>query len=212
MKTRSAIVGVFLIATAFATWAQVPVPVVERIITETEVTTRLTLFSNQVLVVTINQDGVQGFNRRITLPDDQYIVYLGILQTNAEELGERPITSAIRSSRSEVFVTLHLGPDAPREIRFSPLATVSLELARINGALNDLELLVREASPSSEELRTWEPKRGDRVELMNGTFARVAEVLDGGVLTLEHEETFIREWVSLDARDQVILHVVERQK
>jgi hypothetical protein len=88
------------------------------------------------------------------------------------------------------------------------MATVSLPLAQISGAINDLEALVRQSSPSSEDLKGWDPRRDDRVELMSGGYARVTEVLDEGVLVLEHEGTYIREIVGLDARDDVILRVV----
>jgi len=148
----------------------------------------------------------------MTLPVDQYLIYLEILQKAAEALGEQPVTSSISTPQSEIVVTLHIGSKSPRVIRFSPLATVSLELALISGAINDLESLVRAESPSSEALRGWDPRRGDRVELIAGGYALVSEVLDGGVVVLEHEETYIREIVGPDARDKVILRVVERGK
>ena len=189
--------------------AQAPIPVVERVFTEGEVATRVTLFSNRVIVVSITENGVQGFFKYITLPPDQYLIYVGILQKAVGELGKKPVTSAVSTPRSNIALTLHMGPDAPRTIDFSPLATVSLPLAQISGAINDLEQLVREASPSSEALKGWVPRRDDRVELINGGYARVAEVLDEGVVVLEHEETYIREIVGPEVRDEVILRVVE---
>lgn len=212
MNRRVSKAAALLIWFAATLWAQAPIPVVERIFTEGEVTTRVTLFSNRVVVVSITENGVQGFFRHITLPPDQYLIYVGILQKAAGELGEKPVTSAVSTPRSQIDLTLHLGPDAPRTIDFSPLATVSLPLAQISGAVNDLERLVREASPSSEALTGWVPQRDDRVELMNGDYARVAEVLDEGVLVLEHEGTYIREIVGPDARDTVILRVVGRER
>lgn len=198
-----------LCSCAGALHAQAPIPVVERVFTERNVTTRVSLFSNSVVVVSISENGVQGFVRHQTLPADQYMIYLGILQDAANELGERPVTSEVSTSQSEVVLTLHIGPDAPRVIRFSPMSTVSLPLSRITGAINDLEGLVRAASPSAEDLRSWKPRRGDRVELMTGAFARVAEVLDEGVVVLEHEDTFIREYLTPDQLDTVVRRVVE---
>ena len=211
MRALPLLVAALMAAGTIAVQAQTPVPVAERIITQADISTRVTLFSNQVVVVTIRQNGVQGFNQRITLPDDQYLVYLGILQANAKELGEQPVNSAVNSPHTSVELTLHVGPGSPRLIRFSPMSTVSLELARIIGALDDLENQVRDASPSTEEIRTWDPERGDRVELMNGTFAEVAEVLEDGGLVLEHEDTYIREVLAPGTWDLVILHVVGRQ-
>ncbi len=212
MRMRYFFVTVLLLTSAIAVWAQAPVPVAERFITQNDVSSRVTLFSNQVVIVTISQNGVQGFFRRLTLPDDQYMIYLGILQDNSEELKEQPVASNVDSPHTQVMITLHVGPDAPRLIRFSPMATVSLPLARIIGALDDLENLVRESSPSAEELRTWEPKRGDRVELMNGTFAEVDEVHEDGGLVIEHDATYIREVIGPGTWDLVILHVVERRE
>jgi hypothetical protein len=93
-------------------------------------------------------------------------------------------------------------------IRFSPMSVVKMPLARIQGALDDLEFHVLEASPSAEALRTWVPRKGDRVELMNGTSATVVEVWDDGMLILEHDSTYVRESIAAGMRDQIILRVV----
>ena len=197
---------IFLAGTAFA---QAPVPVAERIVTQKDTATRITLFSNRSVVVTIRENEEQEFLRRITLPDDQYMIYLAAFQSNAEELDEKPIKSKIKTATAAVVLVLHVGPDAPRILHFSPMATVSLPLSRIMSALDDLQNQVFEASPSFEEVRAWTPKRGDRVQLMNGGFAQVVEVWSEGWLVLEHEGTFIREMVSPEARDQVVLHVLD---
>lgn len=191
--------------------AQAPTPVAERVATHRDVATRLTLFSNQTVVVTMRDQDEQTFMRRFTLPMEQYMIYLKVLEDSANELGKEPISSSVATSTARVEITLHVGPDAPRRIVFSPMSSVSLPLSRIMGALDDLEGQVFEASPSSEELRTWEPQRRDRVQLFNGTYARVIEVWDDGTVVLEHEETFIREIVPADRRDQVVLHVMDRE-
>ncbi len=211
MKNRL-VLGCLLTLVAAAAVAQAPIPVVERVFTEGEVATRVTLFSNRVVVVSITDHGVQGYFKHVTLPPDQYLIYLGILQQAVLELGEKPVTSAVSTPRGRVALTLHMGPDSPRRIEFSPMATVSLPLAQISGAINDLEFLVRESSPSSEALKEWQPRRDDRVELMNGGYARVVEVIDEGLVVLVHEDTYIREIVGPDVRDQVILRVVETGK
>ena len=199
---------IFLAGTAFA---QAPVPVSERIVTQKDTATRITLFSNRSVVVTIREKEEQEFLRRITLPDDQYMIYLAAFQSNAEELDEKPIKSKIKTATAAVVLVLHVGPDAPRILRFSPMATVSLPLSRIMSALDDLQNQVFEASPSFEEIRNWTPKRGDRVQLMNGSFARVLEVWPDGMLVLEHEGTLIREMVTPGSRDRVILHILDSE-
>ena len=133
---------------------QAPVPVVERTVTQGDVATRVSLFSNRVLVVTVRRGDEQDFMRRITLPDNEYMVYLGSFQTAAEELDQKPVSSEVNTSQAEVVITLHIGPDAPRLIRFSPMSILKLPLGRIQGALDDLQLRVLEASPSAEAMRT----------------------------------------------------------
>lgn len=208
MTTRTLLAAVLLMASATAS-GQAPVPIVERTVIQGEVATRVSLFSNRVLVVTVRRGDEHDFMRRITLPENQYMVYLGSFITAAEELDDQPVSSQVDTSEAEVVLSLYVGPDAPRLIRFSPMSIVKLPLARIQGALDDLQLQVLEASPSAEAMRIWEPAKGDRVELMNGITATVVEVWEEGLLILEHDLTFIRESVAPDVRDQVILRVLE---
>ena len=208
MTARSILPMIVLSILAATVWGQAPVPVVERTVTQGDVATRISLFSNRVVVVTVRRDGVEDFMRSMTLPDAQYMVYLTTFQANAEELDDRPISSRVDTSQAEVVLSLHVGPDAPRLIRFSPMSMVKLPLARIIGALDDLQFQVFEASPSAEAMRIWEPRKGDRVELLNGTFATVVDVWDDGLLILEHDQTYVRESISPGLRDQVILRLV----
>jgi hypothetical protein len=208
MTTRTLLSAVLLLASATAS-GQAPVPVVERTVTQGEVETRVSLFSNRVVVVTMRRADEQDFMRRITIPENQYMVYLGTFLTAAEELDKQPVASQVDSSMAEVMLSLHVGPDAPRLIRFSPMSIVELPLGRIQGALDDLQRHVLEASPSAEAMRTWEPAAGDRVELLNGVTATVIEVWEEGLLILEYDLTYVRESVPPDMRDQVILRVLE---
>jgi hypothetical protein len=89
------------------------------------------------------------------------------------------------------------------------MSSVKLPLSRILAALDDLQLQVFESSPSAEAMRTWEPRKGDRVELFSGAMATVIEVWDDGLVILEHEATYVRETVPFAAREKVILRVVE---
>jgi hypothetical protein len=207
-----AIVCSILSISAVSAAGQAPVPVVERAVTRGEFVTRVSLFSNRVVVVTTRYGDEMVFSRRITLSNDQYMVYLATFEANARELDERPITSEISTSQAEVALTLHAGLDTPRSITFSPMSGVKLPLASIMAALDDLEHLVFEASPSAEALRTWVPAKGDRVELLNGHFATVVEVWEDGLLFLEYDQTYVREAVPADTRDQVILRVLDPEQ
>ena len=208
MIVRSVLLMILSVVAATAS-GQAPVPVVERTVTQGEVATRVSLFSNRVLVVTVRRGDEQDFKRHITLPDNEYMVYLGSFQTAAEELDQKPVSSEVNTSQAAVVITLHIGPDAPRLIRFSPMSILKLPLGRIQGALDDLQLRVLEASPSAEAMRAWEPAKGDWDELMNGNTATAVEVWEEGLLILEHDLTYVRESVAPDVRDQVILRVLE---
>lgn len=200
-----------ILLSALTAVAQAPVPVAERITTQRDQKTRVSIFSNRAVVVSIKMGEEDDFFRRITLEEDEYLIYLSALQTDAEGLGEEPVSSDVGATGYSVQVTLHVGPDAPRLIRFPSMASVSLPLSRVMGIFDDLQQQVFDASPSAEEVRTWEPRKGDRVQLFNGSFARVAEVWDDGMLVLEHESVSIREVVPPDNRDQVILHIVDHE-
>jgi len=194
---------------ALAAPAQAPVPVAERIVSHGRTTTRTSLFSNRMVVVSISEDGVQGVLRSLTLPEDQYFIYLKILEEAARELGEEPVSSDVGTSQDRVELRLHIGLAAPRTLEFPPMAVVNLPLSQITGALNDLETVTLASSLSAEALRGWQPRRGDRVELLAGGFARVAEVLEEGIVVLEYEVTYIRQIVPAGGLDQVVLRVVE---
>jgi hypothetical protein len=208
---RRLVTGLVLFLATTAS-AQAPVPVAERIVTQRDEKTRVSIFSNRAVVVSVLKGEEQDFLRRITLEEDPYLVYVTALQTNAENMGKNPVSSDVGAADYSVQVTLHIGPDAPRLIRFPSMATVSLQLSRIMGIFDDLQQQVFDASPSAEEIRTWEPREGDRVQLFNGSYAKVIELWDDGMLILEHEDTFIREVVAPDYRDQVILHIVEPRR
>lgn len=211
MSVRSAVavLAIALAVGAGGAAGEAPVAVAERTVTEGDVATRVSLFSNGVVVVTVRRQGTQDFVRRVTLSEDQYMVYLATLQIGAQELDDRPVSSSVDTSHAEVVLILRVGPDAPRTIRFSPMSIVKLPLARIMGALDDLQLQAFEASPSAEAMRVWQPRKGDRVELLSGQTATVAEVWDDGMVILEHDQTYVRESVPPDMRDQVILRVLD---
>lgn len=205
---RAAALAVAAMLVVAAAFAQAPVPVAERIVHHGDSTTRVSLFTNGMVVVSMD-DGSERLLRTHSLPEDQYFIYLGILEGAAAEVGDSPVLSEVDTTRDRAQITLHVGPAAPRTFVFSPMAVLSLPLSRIVGALNDIEALTLSTSQSAETLRDWQPQRGDRVELLAGGTARVVEVLKEGVVILQHETTYIREVVPPAALDQVVLRVLE---
>ncbi len=208
MRRRRWIAAVLALAAATAA-AQAPVPVAERFTTRRGLTARLTLFSNQVLVLSARQGGEQVFLRRMTLEEGEYLVYVDALERDATELGEEPVASDVATSEAEVTIILHTGPEAPRLLRFSPLASLDLPLSRIMGLFDDLHQQVLASSGAEESVRIWEPRKGDRVQLLTGTYAVVREVWVEGLVVLEEEATYVRHMVLPEHREDVVLRVVE---
>ena len=199
-----------LFATTVA--AQAPIPVVERITARRTLNIRVTLFSNGMVVLTgrDTESDTQVFMRQTLLDHGDLMVYISMLEEDATALDiDEPVSSDVATSESEVTLVLHVGPDAPRLLRFSPVATMTMPLARIMGVLDDLHQQVLAASPSEETLRDWVPRRGDRVQLLTGEYAQVREIWEEGLVVLECEGTYLRVMVLPGRADEVILRVVE---
>jgi hypothetical protein len=189
--------------------AQVPVPVAERLTTRRGLSVRVTLFSNRVVVLSARQDEEKIYLRQTTLEEGDYLVYLGALERDAGELGEEPVSSDVATSEAEVTLVLHVGPDPPRLVRFSPMAALELPLSRIMVVMDDLHQQVLESSPAEESVRNWNPRKGDRVQLLTGAYAVVREVWEEGLVVLQEEATYVRHMVLPDQREEVVLRVVE---
>jgi len=194
-------------ATSLFGGQQVPTALVERHRTINDTATRITLFDNRMAVTTVRVDGKQVFFRQLSLPIEEFDVYLQVLEEVADTAQGEP-QSFLEDGDSEVTISLHLQGHSPRTIRFSPLQVLGLDTNRLMVALDDLERRVAETSPSHEALRTWQPHKGDRVELFNGSKATVDEVRDDGVIVLIHDDTSIIEAVQGENASLVILRVL----
>lgn len=188
-----------------------PVAVAERVVTRGDLTTRLSLFSNRVAVLTVREDGRQTFVRRRTLTQEEYVGYLAELSHDGPLLRQEDIAPLREVGGDRTTLTLRVGTGPPHEVEYSPLLVSHLALSRLNAALDDLESVLRETSPSRAALESWQPARGDRVELWGGEIARVVEVRNDGVVILEHEDTPMIETLSADQLPQRIRRVLPRQ-
>ncbi len=184
----------------------IPTALVERHRTVGNTTTRITLFDNRMAVTTVREGEKQVFLRQLALEEAEYEVYFQVLEEVGDSArGERQ--SSLDNDDSKVTISLDLPGRSPRQISFSPLQVLGLETNRLMAALDDLERRVAETSPSHEALRTWKPKRGDRVELFTGTMATVDEVRESGVIVLIHDVTGIIEIVPGAEASRVIMRV-----
>lgn len=188
--------------------AQAPIPVVERVTTHFGRTTRVSLFSNHVVVVAVHSES-EDYVHHVTLSFDEYMFYLRALESAASEIGNEPVTSAVEARGSATKLTLHVGPDAPRIISYSPLASLKLPAARVDSMVDDLKNRALSALPGEYEIEHWEPALGDCVKLRQGGEACVTAVNDDGSIVLMQDESSVSYTVAVENRAEVILAVIE---
>ena len=120
------------------------------------------------------------------------------------------MTSDVESRDSSTVLILHLGPDAPREIRYSPLASLNLPAAKIASMIDDIQNRALAALPGEFEIMQWRPVVGDRVELRQGGEALVAAVdEENGTIVLMEATSPVSSTVAKENRVAVVLKVIE---
>ncbi|MEX1311518.1 MAG: hypothetical protein AB1Z65_13925 [Candidatus Sulfomarinibacteraceae bacterium] len=197
-----------VLLTAVGTAAQAPVPVAERVATHLGRTTRVSLFSNHVVVVSIRSES-ENYVHRATLELDEYMVYLQTLNRAIGEVGDTPVGSDVESRDSVTVLTVYLGPDAPRVFRYSPLSSLNLAVGKIASAMDDLENRALEALPGEYEIRQWQPEIGDCVELRQGGEACVTAISEDGSIVLMRDDIVMTYNVARENRAEVILKIIE---
>ena len=207
MRASFVIVALVLL-TAVGAAAQALVPVAERVATHLGRTTRVSLFSNHVVVVSIRSDS-EDYVHRTTLNLDEYMVYLQTLNRAIGEVGDTPVGSDVESRDSVTVLTVYLGPDAPRVFRYSPLSSLNLAVGKIASAMDDLENRALEALPGEYEIQQWQPEIGDCVELRQGGEACVTAISEDGSIVLMRDDIVMTYTVAKENRAEVILKIIE---
>jgi hypothetical protein len=197
-----------MIAVVFAS-ERAPTPIFERRLTVGDRSVRTSMFSNRVVVVSVRRKGELILFRKMTLDQEEFTAYFAAVQRDAEDLAKADDRPIIESMGGHGEITLHVGPEAPRRIEYSPVSVLDLATTRLVAAIDDLEARVIWGDPSSAELEGWTPSRGDRVEMRTGRRAEVIEVQRDGTIIVEHEDTWIHEVIPPDDRARVILRVLE---
>lgn len=209
MSVRSgALVALLVVATQAA--AQAPAPVVERIATHLGRTTRVTLFSNHVVIVATRSE-TEDYVHQATLGYSEYMVYLQEIERLSKAIGDEAVTSSVESRDSTTDLIVHVGPDAPRMIRYSPLASLGLAAGKIASIMDDLQNRALSALPGEHEVLEWVPEVGDRVELRRGGEAAVAAVGEDGELLLTLIDSSVTITIGPDDRVETILRILEPQ-
>lgn len=188
--------------------AQAPTPVVERTETHLGRATRVSLFSNHVVVVAVRSES-EDFVHRATLGLDEYMFYLQALERAAREIGNDPVTSDVEARDSATELILHIGPRAPRILTYSPLASLKMAAARIDSIVDDIENRALSALPGEYEIEHWDPVVGDCVRLRQGGEACVTAIDDDGTIVMVQEESSVSITVARENRAEVILEILE---
>lgn len=187
---------------------QAPTPVVERITTHFGRTTHVSLFSNHVVVVAVHSE-TEDFVHQATLSFDEYMVYLQTIVGAADKIGNEPVTSDVEARDSATKLIINVGPDAPRVLKYSPLASLKLEAARIDSVVDDLENRALSVLPGEYEIKHWEPEIGDCVKLRQGGEACVTAIGDDdGSIVLLQAESSVSYTVPMESRSEVILAII----
>lgn len=203
------LVGIALMLGPTSAGGQTPTPIAERIATQFGRTTRVSLFSNHVVVVTIRSES-EDYVHRTTLEYDEYMVYLRSLTQAAADIGDQPVSSDVESRDARSTLVIHVGADAPRVFRYSPLSSLDLAVGRISSIMDDLQARALASLPGEYELRHWSPRVGDCVELRQGGEACVIAIgEDDGVITLRRRDIEMTYSVAKEDRAELILKVIE---
>jgi hypothetical protein len=201
---RSVFAAAVVAVGGLAATAQTPTAVAERTSLYLGRTTRVALFSNRVVAVTIRSE-TDDFLHLATLDYDEYMVYLQALDRLAGEISDEPVNSDVQGRDAMTTLTLHIGRDAPRSFSYSPLATLDLALGKIAAVMDDLQARALATPTGEHELNAWSPAVGECVGLRRGGEACVTAVADDGTIELTVKETGLGITVAVESRAEVIL-------
>ena len=211
MTRRHGLLALALVLAALGLEAQAPTPVAERITTHFGRTTRVSLFSNHVVVVSIQSES-EDYVHQATLNFDEYMVYLQAIQRAVLDIGDEPIGSDVESRETVSTLVVHVGPDSPKVFRYSPLASLDLAVGKIASVMDDLQTRALNALPGEAELLRWQPAIGDCVELRQGGTACVVSVGEDETIVLRREDIAMTYSVIRENRAQVILKLLEQSR
>jgi hypothetical protein len=160
-----------------------PTYVVERVVTRNGASTRLSVFRNGVAVLARKGAGEKPDETPAVVRQPLSEIEVQVLSQVVEEcypdlarfadIGQAPV---------EGMVELRLAPAGrePLSLRFPLTAAPTLAASRLGQALDGLEVRLTRTNVTREDLRDWEPKIGDRVELEDGRTVEVLDVLISG--------------------------------
>jgi hypothetical protein len=172
------VIAALLLVAAAAAVAD-PTYVVERVVTVGGEVRRTSVFRNGVAVVSRERAGEKKRVLRQPLNEIELQVLTQIVEESYPDLKR---FGSVGQSPVEGMVDLRLAPPGkdPLAVRF-PLAGVqTLGATRIGQALDGLEARMTGPGGIREDLRGWQPSRGEWLELEDGRVGQVIEVAPNG--------------------------------
>ncbi len=166
--------GVFLVALAAAA-TPAPTYVVERVVTLNGAVTRISVFRNGVAVLARRHPGEKENVVRQPLSEVEMKVVTQVVEECYPELAR---FGTVGDTPGPGWVELRVAPAdrAPLLIRYAVTAAPSLALSRLTHALDGLEARLVATRVTRDDLSSWEPAAGDRVELEDGRIVKVLSV------------------------------------
>jgi len=189
-------------------YARVPSPVIERVVSEGERRSRLSLFDNGVAVVAVAEDGREVLFRDVALERAELAAYLMAIARDVEQVeGSAKPTMGEHLAQGVIRI---FGEDGrAREVRYASGVMLELPFARLVATLDDLEKRVAESPPFEDEVRSWQPQRGDVVELFGGELAEVRDVNpEQGMIWVAYRHGAMVEMIPMSERVRRVLRVV----
>ncbi len=193
-RMLAAVAGVML---AMAAWGQeAPSALAERVVRDAYGTTRVTLFANRMVVVSVRPRGEGGVVRRRLLNEETMSVYRTLLREMEPAL-RKEVAAGNVPAGTDGSLVLRLPGRRPLEVSFDPRKIPGLALGRVLSALDDLQAQVLEGPRENEDVARWKPAVGDRVELWGGGTAVVTDIPQEDVVVLEHEDSPVIESIAV---------------
>ncbi len=158
--------------------APAPTYLVERIVTRQEGVHRVSVFGDGVLVVADTPAGGTPTVRRRTLNQVELAVIRGVVAECYETLLDGRYRLEEPAGEG---VEVRLAPPGREPMRavVGLFSVRPLPIARLEQALDELEATLAEGPAVRGDFSTWQPRVGERLELVDGRVVTVLELLAG---------------------------------
>jgi hypothetical protein len=154
-----------------------PTYLVERVVTVRATVRRLSVFRDGTIVLVHRSPGDEPKIINVRLDPIELRVVAQVVEESYRELLRR---ERIPDALSEGWVELRLAPldREPLSVRLPVSGAPSYGAARLQQALDELEIRLLSGRPARDNLSLWVPQVGERVELEDGRVVEITEMFD----------------------------------